>query len=1228
MALEIQQLLEDKNQMSPTFSGPSQSSSCLQVMSTSTVSSEQNLEPHPQFSRDLSLTPATPTQSQQMQQKYLTQTVAQKTSAIKIQEYFADHLQLGQEFQLANMSIVQESRASSKLEEPMVPVNAQEMIQNKPNLIQGNQGHHHLKSLNAEFTNLTHPMILNVDSVLPAHLPFFRPQVWRLLERHVKKWMHFQRWGLPRRVEDSLRQLVPDPILFGKIRKNLQFSSILNSTSKVTCDKIGTIVPHTWGSYISREPIQSIWVSEWSLIKPQQRYQYQQVQNHETLALSSPPLEVLSGFYLPPEGQTNDSENNLHQKYRQLFCGHPSLHSESLSDTFLSSEGLSKNKNISKPPPKDSLPFKGLSTHPLLPKTPPEIIVPSSPSSPNCVSPAEHQQAHIGVPFLTPAECKALEWHLLQRQPQFQRGLPAVIQRPHCAYNPMQFEPRDKAQAPETEKMSWPRKPISETLHFFPEHARRLLEFHFQKQLIRLRWGLPEKIQQSFQLLLSSADQQALSCSSTTLLNVSIPQCLTLKDKGDGDPVSPILAQMSIPVPHLFTQAKAILQSHIDSKCGQIHQGKVPCCVYSSWEGTVPGGLAVAPFPCVPQGQPLELQAASDPDLHNKVMPMAHDPQKQASARTVTEHPKLHQALSQGTIEKLEMTLRHKYLTFLSGLPALYSVALSTAMAPAVTSQSVATGMVPGPNETPKEPLAQIISLKDPSRRLGPCFQNGDETWADNADFQPEVQVEGITESVPLESQTNPAVPYSFKTHILSKLNFHLRKKVLEIKLGVPIKERQSRKLTAAGPQDKSSQPSLSSLSKQGSTVLQELPNPPDASPAPDSEWVHLKEHLASQLKLGQCNQKPASSKAVPPASTHRPSKISQPSGDMTEAQVLCVQVEASVNNPSLEQPWSLEPQSPSKGKGSAQIPTLAEKREDLAKPKAAGDLREGDARLGLSLTSAERHPDENQEPEEMFLNRKPQGSWRWTRSCHLVDLQQHSSRYHPQLKLSEPCPGVPGGKESEHDVQDHQRSLNVLKSSEIPKSFHPAAAQPSQGQPFLGQATQHKAWKGQILQGQDFQGQGMPPYSHQSLSLPKSGLINKMKSFLHCISAMTKGKWHVDPIFSAPGNVAKTVKENVEKSLAPTKSTVEKAKTDTPKRYPKIQSLPTDRPVGLASLDVFHSPHKKLQLCSQLHGSVSISGHRQHCPRHCPGVAAPPNQGTNPPISHLRNVSLPKKNT
>lgn len=433
------------------------------------------------------------------------------------------------------------------------------------------------------------------------------------------------------------------------------------------------------------------------------------------------------------------------------------------------------------------------------------------------------------------------------------------------------------------------------------------------------------------------------------------PQPTALEATEAGDPFSPVTDQVPVPMPHLFDQAKAILQSHINSKCGQIHQGKVPACVCSSWQCIIPGGRQVAPFTCIPEGKPLELQATTDPALQQKDVawiPMALDQQQQAPPDAVTEHTKLPQALSEGAIEKLETTLRHKYLAFLSGLPALYYVALSRAMAPAISTQAVITGMVPGPGEFPTEPLTQMISSEEQCLSPGPCFQDANKTCADTAEErQVEEQVEQMIEAVPLESQAEASELYTLKKPILAKLNFHLRKKILEIQLGIPIKARESREQTGATPDNTSTQESLRSLNNQGKTLLQDLPIPPDAPRAPDPEWRHLKEQLAIELKAVQQNQKQPSSRAVPHGSAHWASKISLPSGDMKETQVLCVQLEASVNSPSLEEPWSPEPQSPGKSKDSAQVPMLAEKREDPGKPKLAGDHGEGDAGFACSFT-------------------------------------------------------------------------------------------------------------------------------------------------------------------------------------------------------------------------------------------------------------------------------------
>uniref|UniRef100_A0A8C0CJW0 Protein FAM205A n=1 Tax=Balaenoptera musculus TaxID=9771 RepID=A0A8C0CJW0_BALMU len=446
------------------------------------------------------------------------------------------------------------------------------------------------------------------------------------------------------------------------------------------------------------------------------------------------------------------------------------------------------------------------------------------------------------------------------------------------------------------------------------------------------------------------------------------------------------LARLTVPMPHLFDQAKAILQSHIDSKWGQIHQGNVPTCVYSSWECIIPGGLEVVPFTCIPESKPLELQAASDPDLQQKIipwMPTALDQQQQTSPDAVIEHPKLPRALSKGAIEKLETTLRHKYLTFLSGLPALYYVALSRVMAPAITSQAVITERVPGPVKFPTEPLTQMTSPEEQGLSPGSGFQDAKKACADIADeFQAEVQVEEVVEMVPLESQTEPARPSSLGEHMLAKLNFHLRKKMLEIQLGIPIKARKSRKQIVETSENIRTQESLGTLNNQGNTLLEELPIPQDMPRAPDPECLYLREQLATELKAMYQKQKQPSSRAVSHGSVHWASNISQPT----------------------------------------QVPTLAEKREEPGKPKLAGDHGEGDAGFAVSSTREKSHPAEAQRPEGMLLNGTPCSPWRRRRRFHPHAPCQHSPQHCPQLKLPELPRGVPGGKDSEkNDLQDSQ---------------------------------------------------------------------------------------------------------------------------------------------------------------------------------------------------------------
>ncbi|KAK1334358.1 hypothetical protein QTO34_005362 [Cnephaeus nilssonii] len=466
MALEIQRLLVGEN--SP-------------ILSKSNLSFEQSLEHHSMHPEELSFPSAAPSVSQFMDQKSLTLSAAQSVSSDSIKDCEAEHSQLQQVFQVQEIPF----------EEPKNTVNQQNILKSNRNLVYGNQGHLPLHPqvplliLNQEITPLTHPMALPMVTILPSYLPFSSPEVLRLLEtcREVSE----AAYAKPAIVSPTCKQ---PPVSF-----------IQNDIAKFSVEKFATISYQTWGSYMAGQATQAFWVSEWSIINPIQRHHYQQNPNHVvTLALPSPAVRDVSSLY-PLTGQrANDSVGHLQQKYIQLFCGLPSLHSESLADTSLGSQDHSTHGSMSKLSLEDPFLFEELSFLPLLPKSPPHSAPPSSPSSSNWIMPSGHQQARIKIPFLTLAECEALELHLLQRQLQRQWGLPAVLQRAQHTQNPVQYKSCGRAQSPRTVKTSWPGKPISVLTRelFWSEHARRLLDFHLQRQLIHHRWGLPQMIQQSF----------------------------------------------------------------------------------------------------------------------------------------------------------------------------------------------------------------------------------------------------------------------------------------------------------------------------------------------------------------------------------------------------------------------------------------------------------------------------------------------------------------------------------------------------------------------------------------------------------------------------------------------------------------------------------------------------------------------------------------------------------
>ncbi|XP_012409792.1 protein FAM205A-like [Trichechus manatus latirostris] len=462
MALDIQRLLTGKNTLiTPTSAGISPRSACLEILFMSGVS-KQNLQLGSKNSRELLLASVTSTLLQSAAQKSLTQMAALSTVVVSIQDYWDEHLQLGKGFQLPDVPRDSGTRSSSRLDETEVSVNKQEMIYSNHSLFHENQSLQPLRSqvsllfLSTEVTNLTHAMALHMVTIFPAHLPFLSPEVLRLLEVHVKKWMRFQRWGLPRCVEESLRQLMPDSPFFYWPGNSQPVPFIMYDTFNACVVTIETISHKTWGSCVLYQTTQAFWVTKWSIMDQEQSCHCQKTPNSLALALPSPALKVLNGLYPQPGGQAEDSGNHLKQKHSQLFCSFSCLTTESLAVTYIHFQGLSTNRRTPQLPSNVPFLFKGPSFLHLLPNNPPRSTPLSSLPTPNWVSPPDHQQIQINLPFLTPAEYEALEWNLLERQLQLRWEFPAIFQRSQHAQSPMQYEPSNTPHSPETQLLLSP----------------------------------------------------------------------------------------------------------------------------------------------------------------------------------------------------------------------------------------------------------------------------------------------------------------------------------------------------------------------------------------------------------------------------------------------------------------------------------------------------------------------------------------------------------------------------------------------------------------------------------------------------------------------------------------------------------------------------------------------------------------------------------------------------
>ncbi|XP_006863899.1 PREDICTED: protein FAM205A-like [Chrysochloris asiatica] len=579
-------------------------------------------------------------------------------------------------------------------------------------------------------------------------------------------------------------------------------------------------------------------------------------------------------------------------------------------------------------------------------------------------------------------------------------------QRAQCA---VQYEFCVTAQSPGVLDNSWSGKFISDLtreLLFFPDHVQTPRDFHLQKRLSYPHWGLPIL---SIQHFLSPAGLQPLPGDCTTLERGTLPPPAVPEVNGAIDQLSPTPGLL--PRPHLLTQVHTVLQSYRDSTCWLTHRCPVSDHDSLSRDCKVPASLAVDAYKSIPGNQSLE------PDQHQKAvtwMPAAVDQYQHISPGAVMEHTELSPSLAEGTNEHLEATFQHKCLAFLSGLPG----ALSPPLVPAMINAE----MMPDSGETTAEPLTETVSREELGGSLEPALQEDKKTGAQG---QEKVAL------TPLGSLTDTDVPHSDKAAVITKLNFYLKKFILEKQLGIPVKVRESRDLHVTAQQHKTTQEALGSLNSCRRPPLHKIPFPPDTPYAPPPEWVHLKDLVINELKAVQQSQK--SRRSVP---VHWLSKISEPSGDLTNAQVVCVQEEARMNSPSLEKVWYPESQGPGKSKDSAQVPTLLASNHENAKP--AGDHGEQDAKSRLRSVIAE-----DQRPAETPVDRTPRALRKRNQSFDLAACCQQTPNDSQQRKLPEhghnPKLGGPSG------------------------TVQAAVPQTSQGQPLMGPVTPCK-----YLQAQD----------------------------------------------------------------------------------------------------------------------------------------------------------------
>ncbi|XP_039389770.1 uncharacterized protein LOC120403084 [Mauremys reevesii] len=271
---------------------------------------------------------------------------------------------------------------------------------------------------------------------------------------------------------------------------------------------------------------------------------------------------------------------------------------------------------------------------------------PAPPPSSSRTAGAEFTEQELT--FLPPGAREELELHVRKKRLQHEWGLPLIIHksmRGLMAAPPRPGQP--KAPPPADEDVAV----LQPELFFLREGSRRELELSLRKRLMHRRWGLPRRIQESVRLLQPASAPAEFRPRSRTEKDAEGPFLLPWHkstvhlERGMGK------ARRAVAAPHqrlsLGRDAQERLQIHVAKKCVEIRLGAVPTAVRRSWQRL--HLVSRLPLPkLIPAGD-------RPPKARNPLLPFVHPV----------------------GVCHLELNVQHKHLTALWGLGTLYTQSLS-----------------------------------------------------------------------------------------------------------------------------------------------------------------------------------------------------------------------------------------------------------------------------------------------------------------------------------------------------------------------------------------------------------------------------------------------------------------------------------------------------------------------------------------------------------------------